>query len=98
MEKVWEYVEYGIYDYGEFCETKIFATEEKAKEYFKEKVEKEKLKINSYNFYSIQTNFEECGDGDFYITSDNDYSFSGYEVGYSMEYSINMYIKEKECN
>ena len=96
--KVYEYVEYGIYDYNEFCSTKVFLTKEKAQEYFKEKVEKEKSKIDSMNFYNITKDWENAGDGDFVISNDTDDCFCGYEYGYSNEYSINIEIREMECN
>lgn len=94
--KVYVYKEYGVVDFSEFCNVEVFETMEKAKEYFKTRVEDEKRQIKSYN-YEICTDWDSCPDGDFLLTNNTETLFTGYEYGYAMEYSINLEIEEKEC-
>lgn len=95
--KVYVYKEYGVFEFSEFCNVEVFETMEKAKEFFKARVEDEKIQIKSYN-YEIFTDWDSCTDGAFLITDDTETLFTGHEQGYAMEYSINLEIKEMELN
>lgn len=94
--KVYVYKESGMYDCDSFNNIEIFQTWEKAQEYFKKQVENEKLAITNHNF-DIVKDWDTAEDGEFLITDDTESCFSGFEFGYSNDYSISIEIMEMEC-
>lgn len=94
--KVYVYKENVMYDYENYNNVEIFQTEEKALEYFKEKVDQELIAISNYNYY-VSTDEETVKDGEFLITDNTDHCFSGYVYGCANDYSVSLEIIEMEC-
>ena len=94
--KVYVYKENGMYDCESYNNIELFQTEEKALQYFKEKVDQEILSISNHNYY-VSTDWETVQDGEFLITDNTDHCFSGYVYGCGNEYSVSLEIVEMEC-